>query len=177
MGDSKQRDLIKRFVETFREYIETWGEFRGQYFVIIKNKEKIRDLVVYLKSYNFDHLQMLTCVDYYKRRENFRFEVVYQFYSISEKISLRIRVLIPEDDLEIDSIVDLYPVSNFFEREIFDMFGIKFRGHPNLKRILLPENWRGHPLRKDYPLQPQEKPEEFIKLVELKDRLGKHGIK
>lgn len=177
MSDLGVKDLIKQFVETFGEVIEIWGEFRGQNFVVLKEKERVRDLVAYLRNHGFDYLQMLTCVDYYRKRENFRFEVVYQFYSLSRKLSLRIRVLVPEDDPEIDSIVELYPVANFYEREIFDMFGIKFRGHPNLKRIFLPENWKGHPLRKDYPLQPQEKPEEFIKLVELKDRLEKHGIR
>lgn len=177
MSDLEVKDLIKQFVETYDEVIEVYGEFRGQKFVVIKDKEKVRDLVLYLKNHGFDHLQMLTCVDYYKKRKNSRFEVVYQFYNLLRKLSIRIRVLVPEDDPEIDSIVKLYPVANFFEREIFDMFGIKFRGHPNLKRILLPENWKGHPLRKDYPLQPQEKPEELVKLREFKSKLEKHGIK
>lgn len=177
MYKAELKNFLDRFLKDFKEAIKNWGEFRGQVFVIVYKKEKIREIVKYLKDYGFDHLQMLTCVDYFKKREDFRFEVVYQFYSISKRLSIRIRVLVSEEDPTVDSIVDLYPVANFFEREVFDMFGVRFRGHPNLRRILLPENWKGHPLRKDYPLQPQEKPEEFIKLVELKERLEKYGIK
>jgi NADH-quinone oxidoreductase subunit C len=103
--------------------------------------------------------------------------VVYQLYSIEKRLQLRLRVEVPEDDPEVDSIVDLFPCANFLEREVYDLLGIRFKGHPNLKRILLPENWVGHPLRKDYPLEPEEKPLEFIELKKLNEELLKYGIK
>ncbi|PMP64474.1 MAG: hypothetical protein C0197_00425 [Caldimicrobium thiodismutans] len=74
-------------------------------------------------------------------------------------------------------VLQIYSQGQISWREVFDLFGIAFKGHPNLKRILLPEDWKGHPLRKDYPLEPKEKPEEFIKLKEWRMRLEEYGIK
>ncbi|MFN3921004.1 MAG: NADH-quinone oxidoreductase subunit C [Caldimicrobium sp.] len=170
-----KREILEKIKSHWNAITEI-GEFRGQTFLILHNKEVLKEIVQFLKELNFNHLQTLTAVDYLNLQEKFRFEVVYQFYSIPLKISLRIRVKVPEEDPVVDSIVDLYPAANFLEREVYDLFGIQFKGHPNLKRILLPENWAGHPLRKDYPLEPEEKPEEFIKLKELKEKLKEHGI-
>lgn len=170
-----KREILEKIKSHWNAIIEI-GEFRGQTFLILHNKEVLKEIVQFLKELNFNHLQTLTAVDYLNLQEKFRFEVVYQFYSIPLKISLRIRVKVPEEDPVVDSIVDLYPAANFLEREVYDLFGIQFKGHPNLRRILLPENWAGHPLRKDYPLEPEEKPEEFIKLKELKEKLKEYGI-
>ncbi len=92
-----------------------------------------------------------------------RFEVVVQLTSISQRRRVRVRVQVPESDPAVDSIWDLYPGVEAMEREAFDMFGIVFRGHPDLTRILMPEDWEGHPLRKDYgvgrvPVQFKEAP-------------------
>lgn len=171
------REVLLRLTENFGENIETCDEFRGQTFVILKAGAPIREIVQFLKSEGFNHLQTLTAVDYLLQGKNPRFEVVYQFYSIDQRISLRLRLQVAEESPEVASIVDLFPSANFFEREVFDLFGIRFRGHPNLKRILLPENWEGYPLRKDYHLMPEEKPKDFLELVELKERLEKDGIR
>lgn len=104
-------------------------------------------------AYNF--LMDLTCVDYlgYEGREGGpRFEVVYHLYSLEHKHRLRVKCPVGEDNPEIESIVELWPVANWLEREAWDMFGVTFRGHPDLRRILMYEEFEGHPLRKDYPV-------------------------
>lgn len=170
-------EILREIEVSFKEAISEIGEFRGQTYIIINKKDIIRELIKFLKEKGFNHLQTLTAVDYLNLGKIPRFEVVYQLYNMNERIALRLRVEVPEEDPSIESITDLFPSANFLEREVYDLFGITFKGHPNLKRILLPENWKGHPLRKDYPLEPEEKPEEFIRLKELKKRLEEYGIK
>lgn len=170
-------EVVERLKEALGDRFLEEGKFRGQRFVILK-KDGLRIAIQLLKDFGFNHLQTLTGVDYLQIKDrNARFEVVYQLYSIKNKLQLRLRVEVPENDPEVDSIVDLFPCANFLEREVYDLFGIRFRGHPNLKRILLPENWVGYPLRKDYPLEPEEKPLEFMELKKLNEKLLKYGIK
>ena len=99
----------------------------------------------------FNLLTDVTCVDWYPSDP--RFEVVYQLFSISRKARLRLKVRLTGDDTRISSVISIWPSCNFFEREVFDLFGIQFEGHPYLKRIMMPEDWKGHPLRKDYPVE------------------------
>ncbi len=99
----------------------------------------------------FNLLSDLTCVDWYPSEP--RFEVVYHLTSISRKARLRLKVKLNSSDTKVSSVISLWPSSNFFEREVFDLFGIEFEGHPYLKRIMMPEDWKGHPLRKDYPVE------------------------
>ena len=170
-------EVVQRLKEVLGDNFLEEGEFRGQRFVILR-KDAVRGAIKLLKDLGFNHLQTLTGVDYLRiKNRKARFEVVYQLYSIEKRLQLRLRVEVPEDDPEVDSIVDLFPCANFLEREVYDLLGIRFKGHPNLKRILLPENWVGHPLRKDYPLEPEEKPLEFIELKKLNEELLKYGIK
>lgn len=170
-------EVVQRLKEVLGDNFLEEGEFRGQRFVILR-KDRVREAIKLLKDLGFNHLQTLTGVDYLRiKNRKARFEVVYQLYSIEKRLQLRLRVEVPEDDPEVDSIVDLFPCANFLEREVYDLLGIRFKGHPNLKRILLPENWVGHPLRKDYPLEPEEKPLEFIELKKLNEELLKYGIK
>jgi NADH-quinone oxidoreductase subunit C len=170
-------EVVQRLKEVLGDNFLEEGEFRGQRFVILR-KDGVREAIKLLKDLGFNHLQTLTGVDYLRiPNRRTRFEVVYQLYSIEKRLQLRLRVEVPEDDPEVDSIVDLFPCANFLEREVYDLLGIRFKGHPNLKRILLPENWVGHPLRKDYPLEPEEKPLEFIELKKLNEELLKYGIK
>jgi NADH-quinone oxidoreductase subunit C len=96
----------------------------------------------------FEMLADLTAVDYLG--ETPRFEVVYHLYSLEKNQRLRIKARVPEDDCAIDSIVAVWPAANWLEREVWDMYGIRFRGHPDLRRLLLYEEFQGHPLRKDY---------------------------
>jgi NADH-quinone oxidoreductase subunit C len=103
----------------------------------------------------FDMLMDLTAVDYltYPGREDVpRFEVVYHLYSVPHNHRLRVKAGVDEDDPVVPSAVPLWPIANWFEREVWDMFGIRFEGHPDLRRILLYEQFVGHPLRKDYPV-------------------------
>jgi NADH-quinone oxidoreductase subunit C len=94
----------------------------------------------------YDFLVDLTAVDYPKRER--RFELVYLLHSFESNFRVRVKTHVADGET-VDSITDIYPGANWLEREVFDMFGIGFRGHPDLKRILLPEDWSGHPLRKD----------------------------
>ena len=91
----------------------------------------------------------LTAVDWYRKKEP-RFEVIVNLLSVSKNSRLIMNVPVPDEDLTIPSICEIYPGANFYEREVFDMFGIKFENHPELTRILMPDDWTGNPLRKDY---------------------------
>jgi NADH-quinone oxidoreductase subunit C len=98
----------------------------------------------------FVRLADLTAVDWHPSEP--RFEVVYHLHSIERNERLRLKCRVSGDAAEIDSVTSVWRSANWHEREVFDLFGIVFRGHPDLRRIMLPEDWEGHPLRKDYPL-------------------------
>ena len=103
----------------------------------------------------FDVLMDLTAVDYLKfpgREDGPRFEVVYHLYSLPNNHRVRIKVRVEEDDAVVPSAVTLWPIANWFEREVWDMFGVRFADHPDLRRLLMYEEFVGHPLRKDYPI-------------------------
>jgi NADH-quinone oxidoreductase subunit C len=97
----------------------------------------------------FEMLTDVTAVDYLGQEP--RFEMVYHFYSVARKQRVRIKARVPEEPAEIDSLVDVYASADWMEREVWDLYGIRFKGHPDLRRILLYEEFEGHPLRKDYP--------------------------
>ncbi len=99
----------------------------------------------------YDALADVTCVDWHPRSP--RFDVVYHLFSTQTKQRVRLKVRLEADDARVDSLVPLWPSANFFEREVWDLFGVRFNEHPNLKRIMMPEDWDGHPLRKDYPVE------------------------
>jgi NADH-quinone oxidoreductase subunit C len=112
----------------------------------------IRDACFFLRDQqSFNFMSDLTCVDLHPL--NPRFEVVYHLLSHSKKERVRLKVQLAGDDPVLESIVQVWPAANFFEREIFDLFGVRFLGHPNLKRIMMPDDWKGYPLRKDYPVE------------------------
>ena len=105
-----------------------------------------------VEDYKKDGYEMmidLTAVDWYRKKEP-RFEVIVNLLSVSKNSRLIMNVPVPDEDLTIPSICEIYPGANFYEREVFDMFGIKFENHPELTRILMPDDWTGNPLRKDY---------------------------
>lgn len=103
----------------------------------------------------FDMLMDLTAMDLSKfpgREDGPRFEVVYHLYSVRHNHRLRLKVRVDEDDPVVPTAAGLWPIANWFEREVWDMFGVRFAGHPDLRRLLLYEEFVGHPLRKDYPI-------------------------
>jgi NADH-quinone oxidoreductase subunit C len=99
----------------------------------------------------FNFLADLTCVDWYPSEP--RFEVVYHLLSVPKKERVRLKVRLDGSSPAIESVTSVWPAANFYEREVFDLFGVRFTGHPNLQRIMMPEDWEGHPLRKDYPVE------------------------
>ncbi|MDH3443943.1 MAG: NADH-quinone oxidoreductase subunit C [Deltaproteobacteria bacterium] len=134
---------------------------------------------------DFNFLSDITAVDYWKRQDP-RFEVVYQLTSLLKRTKLRVRVPVPENEPEVESLTPLWPGANFLEREVWDLFGVRFSGHPDLRRVLLYDEFQGHPLRRDYPVnlcQPRV-PERHVdgtfvdershnKLMRLKHSLGR----
>ncbi len=107
------------------------------------------DHIKSLLEEGYEMMMDLTAVDWFRKKEP-RFEVVINLLSLSKNLRKTIKVQVPDDNLTIPSITDIYPGANFYEREVFDMFGIVFENHPELTRILMPDDWIGHPLRKDY---------------------------
>ena len=117
---------------------------------VIKTKpEEYKSLVESIKSDGFEMMVDLTVVDWFRKKEP-RFEVFVQFLSTSQNSRKTVKVFVNDEGLTLSSITDLYPSANFYEREAFDMFGIVFENHPDLTRILMPDDWEGHPLRKNY---------------------------
>lgn len=136
------------------------------------------------RQLDFDFLSDITAVDYWQKKEA-RFEVVYQVLSRNQRTRLRVRVPVPETDPSVESLTPLWRGANFLEREVWDLFGIRFIDHPDLRRILLYDEFQGYPLRKDYPVnlcQPRVPEREvegtFVdershnKLLRLKKSLG-----
>lgn len=126
-----------------------WHDRFGDRTLIVESKQIVEIITLLRDSFGYDMLVDLTAVDYHPRRP--RFEVVYHLLNVEGHARLRVKVQLEESHPHIASIVQLYPIADWLEREVWDMFGIKFEGHSNMKRLLLYEEFQGHPLRKDYP--------------------------
>ena len=113
------------------------------------NSNEYFEKVEELKNDGFEMMVDLTAVDWFRKKEP-RFEIIVQFLSTTQNSRKTIKVFVNDDDLTIPSITEVYPSANFYEREAYDMFGINFSDHPDLTRILMPDDWQGHPLRKNY---------------------------
>lgn len=114
-------------------------------------KEQIREAAHVVQQAGYNFLEDVTCVDWYPSEP--RFHVTYHILSHALKERVRLVAQVDSVDLSIDSITSVWPSANFYEREVWDLFGVRFNGHPNLRRIMMPEEWQGHPLRKDYPVE------------------------
>ena len=159
--------IADQFPDNFLD-IFTFGD---QVSVIVK-KDRIVDICRYLhdgSTLSFDHLQDLCGVDYHGKKEP-RFEVVYNLYSVRYRHKTRVRAQVTADDPSIKTVTSIWAGADWHERECFDMFGIVFKEHPDLRRILLPEDWEGHPLRKDYPLKGPELEKDWPGFVEVLNR-------
>lgn len=143
--DKLKRDLGEGVLEVER--------FRHQTTVVL-GESVVLEACQALISAGFDLLAGLTAVDYWP--DSPRFHLLYQMYSTEGKAFLGLRIPVESDPPEVPSLVPAYPNANWHEREVYDMFGVGFEGHPDLRRILMPYEWEGHPLRKDYPLGYEE---------------------
>lgn len=154
--DASDHPLFKRLRGKFSEGVTEASEFIGQLSVRVA-RERIVEVCEFLKSdgeTKFDFLADLTCVHY---PDNFDapFEIVYNLLSISRNVRVRLKVSAGEGEA-VDSVTGVWTTANWMEREVYDLFGVTFNNHPDLRRILLPDDWQGHPLRKDYPLEAME---------------------
>ena len=152
-------------------------EFRGQVSVTIK-KSALTEICTYLHdnpTLSFDYLRDLTAVDWLGRKTP-RFEVVYNLFSISKRNALRLKVPVEESSCHVDSVIPIWRGADWHERECYDFFGIHFSGHPDLRRVLMPEDWEGHPLRKDYPVKgPEKEWPVFQRLLDDSERLKENA--
>ena len=146
-------DLQERFGAAIVETHDQHGDD-----TVVVTREALGELLRHCRDappLAFDMLTDLTAVDYVKfpgREDGPRFEVVYHLYSLRHNHRLRVKVRVEEDDPVVATAVPLWPIANWLEREVWDMFGVRFEGHPDLRRLLLYEEFVGHPLRKDYPI-------------------------
>lgn len=154
-------ETSKQNANVVAERLRTWNPnaiadviaFRGETTVVIP-RNVLRDVARHCrdnKELQFNLLSDATCVDRFPLEP--RFEVNYHLVSIPRRDRLRLRVLLTGEDPTVHSLAPVWPGANWLEREIFDLFGIRFSDHPDLRRILLPEDWEGYPLRKDYPVE------------------------
>jgi NADH-quinone oxidoreductase subunit C len=149
---SPDHPLFKRLREHFGESVEGAFTFVGQLSVHIR-ADAVVEICRALRDdpeTPYDYLSDLTCV-HWPEREETPYEVVYNLYSISKNVRVRLKAAAGEEGVE--SVTGVWPTANWMEREAYDMFGVTFKNHPDLRRILLPKDWDGHPLRKDYPLE------------------------
>ncbi len=170
--------IVARLRERFGEEAIEIEEINGQ-LVARVGRERLIEVATFLRddsALRFDHLADVTAVDYLIYNPAGgppgegrlpRFDVVYHLYSIALNHRLRLKVALDEDDPNVPSLTGIWPSANWGERETYDMYGVTFAGHPNLTRILTPDDWQGHPLRKDYPLI-----EEEIEFTETLPRLN-----
>jgi NADH-quinone oxidoreductase subunit C len=149
-----ESDLVASLRQQFGSGIREASTYLGQNYVIV-GSDVIEDVLLMLRDEGqFDYCVDLTAV-HYPERQGQEFEVVYILYSFPHNQRIRVKTAIAESQA-LPSAVPLWPTTNWLERECFDMFGIRFEGHPDLRRILLPEEWKGYPLRKDYPILQQD---------------------
>ena len=168
------QQTVEKVKARFGDAVGAPVEFRGEVTVTVA-REKILEICQYLKQECwFDMLTDLSGADNYG--DDPRYEVDYLLYSFAHRCRLRLKVMISEDDMVVDSVVSVWRTADWHEREAYDMFGIRFRGHPNLKRILMWEGYPYFPLRKDFPLAgiPTELPETAVNAgsVETAPMLG-----
>ena len=154
MSDTK---IIEKVKSKFGNLVIDSHNFRGDQTVTVKNESTLEFFQFLRDDPNlaFDFMVDLTAADYLKKKAQ-RFEVVYHLYSFKYNSRLRIKIPVDEKGCSVVSITSLWRTVNWYEREVWDLYGIKFKGHPNLSRILMYEGFKGHPLRKDYPINKRQ---------------------
>jgi NADH-quinone oxidoreductase subunit C len=164
-SESKSRSLLGKtaVLDALGEHpavkaILTWNEpaltdakFDRNELTLTIAPEEIRAAAQTVQAAGYNFFEDLTAVDWFPASP--RFQLSYHILSHGYKERIRLRVLVDEADPAVESITTVWPSANYYEREVFDLFGIRFEGHPNLRRIMMPDDWKGHPLRKDYPVE------------------------
>jgi len=153
ISDPESNLALQRIRKFDAHAVEDVQAFRGEMTIRIQANQ-LRAVCEFQRDepdLSFKYLSDVTALDHYPSEP--RFETVYHLLSFETNERLRLKVRIPGENPGVDSMVPVWPAANAFEREVFDLFGIHFEGHPDLRRILMPEDWEGHPLRKDYPVQ------------------------
>lgn len=149
-------EQLQKAISAIKEQFEAQEEtFRGEITLFVTPEQIVEACRKLRDEFGFNMLSSLTAVDYWPAEEP-RFHAIYQLYSVEGKITLRLRVPVPGENPALPTIEGLFPNANWHERELYDMFGIHIEGHSDLRRILTPYDWEGHPLRKDYPLGYEE---------------------
>jgi NADH-quinone oxidoreductase subunit C len=144
-------ELAQKLRAQFGELLSEPAEFRGEFTVVLKDAERIADVCSFAKtSLGFDFLVDLSSVDNYG--EDPRFTLVYELYGLGHRCHLRLKTSVSEETSELPTVTTVWRTADWHEREIYDMMGIRFRGHPDLRRILMWEGYPYFPLRKDFPL-------------------------
>jgi len=149
--------IVKLIEEQFPGEVQGMMSHAGQVGVLLR-KDRLREVCLFLRddaAIRMDHLADLTAVDYsaYPGDTGPRFEVVYNLISTLHRHRIRLKVRVPEEDPRVETVSSVWNTANWHERETYDLMGVRFDGHPDLRRILMPEDWEGHPLRKEYPLK------------------------
>lgn len=150
---AEENPIIQKLRAWDEQAIAEVSQFRGELTIVVSREELI-GAAEFLRAepgLQFDFLSDISAVDRFPMEP--RFEVNYHLLSIALRQILRLRVWIPGKNPALPTIIPVWPTANWHEREIFDLFGIRFEGHPDLHRILMPDDWEGHPLRKDYPVE------------------------
>jgi NADH-quinone oxidoreductase subunit C len=150
--DKKLEPIVKAVQDKFSA---TFEEFRDEVHLFVKSEQIIEALILLRDEHNFELLSALTATDYWPQTTP-RFHVIYQLTSLAKNLSVQIRVPVNGSSPKVPTATGVYGVANWRERELLDMFGIEVEGHPDPRRILLPEDQVGHPLRKDFPLGYEE---------------------
>ena len=150
--DKKLEPIVQALQEKYATSIE---EFRDEIHVFIKAEQIVDALTLLRDKYDFELLSAMTATDYWPQQSP-RFHVIYQLSSIARNLTLQLRVPLNGDSPKLPTATRVYDVANWRERELLDMFGIEIEGHPDPRRILMPEGTEGHPLRKDFPLGYEE---------------------
>jgi NADH-quinone oxidoreductase subunit C len=153
LEELKSHPAVARLLAWNRSAVQG-AKFDREEMTIYVDRAGIREACALLRddaACAFNFLSDVTCVDWYPSEP--RFEVVYHLLSLSKKERVRLKVRLNSGSAAVESLTSVWPGANYFEREVFDLFGIRFTGHPYLRRILMPEDWEGYPLRKDYPVE------------------------
>jgi NADH-quinone oxidoreductase subunit C len=153
LNQLRAHPAIARLLAWNQSAIEAVKFDRDEMTVTVE-RSQVREACALLRddrSCPFNYLSDVTCVDWYPSEP--RFDVIYHLLSIPNKERVRLKVKLAGENPALDSVTSVWPGANVFEREVYDLFGVRFAGHPYLRRVLMPENWEGHPLRKDYPVE------------------------